>query len=90
MALPLRVRGVNISKYKIDEYVILLIYFPGIDNNEKEVLVYIRREIYLVDNLKTKIFINNNIILFKGIIINIIKKSVYINSYNVTIGINLR
>jgi hypothetical protein len=89
MILPLRVRGVNISKYKINEYIILLIYFPGINNNRKKVLIYIKREVYLVDSLRVKIFINNNIILLKGIIINIIKKSIYINSYNVTIGINL-
>ena len=60
------------------------------DNDRKEVLVYIKREIYLVDDLRVKIFINNNIISLKGIVINIIKKSVYINNYNVTIGINLR
>jgi len=52
--------------------------------------VYIRREVYLVDNLRAKILISNDIILPKGIIINISKRIAYIESYNVTIRVNSR
>ena len=53
-------------------------------------LIYLRRELYIVDNLRIKILIKNNIIKSKEIIINIINKKVRINSYSITINIIAR
>ena len=39
-------------------------------------LIYLRRELHIVDNLRIKIFIKNNIIKFKEIVINVINKKV--------------
>ena len=41
------------------------------------------REIYLINNLKARILINNNVINSKKIIIDITKSKIYINSYKI-------
>ena len=53
-------------------------------------LAYLRRELYIVDNLRVKILIRNNIIKFKEIVINVINKKARINNYNITINIIAR
>lgn len=53
-------------------------------------LAYIRRELYFVNNLWAKILIRNNIINFKGIILDIINKKIYIDSYKITIKLLAR
>ena len=53
-------------------------------------LIYLRRELHIVDNLRVKILIKNNIIKFKEIVINIVNKKVRINSYSITINITAR
>ena len=50
-------------------------------------LIYLRRKLYIVDNLRIKILIKNNIIKFKEIVINIVNKKVRINSYSIIIDI---
>ena len=44
----------------------------------------------MVNNLKTKILISNDIILPEGISIDIIKGAAYIESYKVLIKVNAR
>ena len=74
MASPLKVYRVGNSKYKTSEYIIVLIYLPGLSNNGKEkVLVYIRRELYLVDDLRAKMLISNDILGPKKFVIDIIE-----------------
>ena len=53
-------------------------------------LIYLRRKLYIVDNLRVKIFIKNNIIKSKEIVINIVNKKVRINNYSITINIIAR
>ena len=53
-------------------------------------LAYLRRELHIVDNLRVKILIKNNIIKFKEIVIDVINKKVRINNYSITINITAR
>ena len=53
-------------------------------------LIYLRRELHIIDNLHIKIFIKNNIIKSKEIVINIVNKKVRINNYSITINIIAR
>ena len=53
-------------------------------------LIYLRRKLYIVDNLYIKIFIKNIIIKSKEIVINIVNKKARINSYSITINITAR
>ena len=53
-------------------------------------LIYLRRKLYIVDNLYVKIFIKNNIIKFEEIVIDVVNKKVRINNCNITINIIAR
>ena len=53
-------------------------------------LIYLRKELYIINNLRVKIFIKNNIIEFKEIVINVINKKIRINNYSITINIIAR
>ena len=53
-------------------------------------LIYLRRELYIIDDLYAKILIKNNIIGLEGIIINIANKKARIKSYKITINITIR
>ena len=73
MSISLKVRGVGTSKYKTLEYVIISIYFLGVNNkNNSLFLVYFCKKLYLIDSLRAKILIGNNIISLEGIVINLI------------------
>ena len=60
------------------EYIIIFIYI--LDNNSR--IIFIRREISIVDNLSTKVFIKMNIIKLKTIILDINKDLIIIEFYN--------
>ena len=53
-------------------------------------LTYLYRKLYIVDNLRIKIFIKNNIIKSKEIVINVANKKVRINNYSIIINIIAR
>ena len=73
MSIPLKIRVIDTSKYKTLEYVIIPIYLQEVNNrNNSLILVYFRKELYLVDSLRVKILIENNIISHKGIIISLV------------------
>lgn len=57
------------------------IYISRISIKKKEILIYIYKKLYFIDDFKIKILINNNIIELKNIIINIVNKKTYINNY---------
>ena len=89
MATLLKVRGVGSSRYKTSEYVTIPIYLLGLVEG-KEVLAYFRREIYLIDDLRAKILLSNNILGPEGFVINVANSKAYISSYNITVSISAR
>ena len=76
MVSPLQVRGVSTTKYKTSDFISIAVYLPSVDSLGNKVLVYIKREFYLVDNLRAKILIGNNIIAPEKIVIDISNKLV--------------
>ena len=53
-------------------------------------IIYLRRELYIVNNLRVKMLIKNNIIKSKEIIINVVNKKARIDSYSTIINITTR
>ena len=53
-------------------------------------LIYLRRKLHIVDNLRVKIFIKNNIIGPEGIVIDVANKKARINNCSITIDITAR
>ena len=65
------------------KYITNPIYLPAIlRETNTRVLIYIQREIYIIDNLRAKIFIGNDILRLEKVIINITRQKAYISSYN--------
>ena len=84
-----KIRGLNTHKHKSHEYVICNIYLKNI-KNDKSITFVLRRKIYLVNNFKINMFINNNIINAKNLIINSVKKETFIFNINVIIFVKVK
>ena len=72
MIIFLKIRDLNIHRHKSAKYVICDIHLKK--KNDKSITSIFRREIYLINNFKTNMLINNNVIKFENVIINLIKK----------------
>ena len=57
------VREIGFNKHKTSKYVIILLYFP----DENVIVMLISREIHIVDDLKTNVLININIMILEKI-----------------------
>jgi len=66
-------------KYLINNYFVLDMYIKNNIHNKK-FIVYICREIYIVNNLKTKLLFYINIIILERIIVNLNIKQFTIDS----------
>ena len=63
MASPLKVRGLGTSKHKTFEYITTPLYLPAVQKDtSKTILACFRREIYIIDDLRAKILIGNNVL----------------------------
>ena len=80
----------SINRHFTFEYVIVFIYFVDKNTIDKEIKTCFRREIYIVDNLKANMLIENDIIDSEIFIINLNNKIVRINNCDVTISIEIR
>jgi len=85
MAKLLPIRGIGTRKVQSQEYVILTIYFPGIDKDSKQVLAKISQEAHLINDLAAKLLIGTNILVLEKIDIMISKKTSHIRSYGIDI-----
>ena len=71
MASSLRIRGVESIKHEIDEYVTISIYMPETDAEGNNVLASFNRELHLIDDLRAKMLIGNDILGPEEIFIDI-------------------
>lgn len=66
MANPLHVRGIGAATHLSKDYIHIPFYFPGTSNDGKPVLAEIRREVHLVEGLKAKMLVGNDILVPVG------------------------
>ena len=66
------------------KYFIVNLYFLIIDDSK---LAWLRKELYIVNNLKIKLLIKINILNLKRFIINLLRNKAYILIYNIDIPI---
>lgn len=62
MSKLLRVKDLNVTIYNINQYILISIYVSDIKNNNIKILYYIIKEIHLIENFKTYMFIENDIV----------------------------
>ena len=63
-------RGIGVTKYTTNEYCLIDLYILGIIKGRTSV-AYIRREVYIVNNLKAKMLIKVNILSSKRMSIDV-------------------
>ena len=68
----------------INKYFIVNLYFLIIDGSK---LAWLRKEFYIVNNLKIKLLVGIDILDFKGFIIDLSRNKAYILIYNIDIPI---
>ncbi len=90
MSTPLKVRGIGASKHKSWEFAALSLYFPEKNNAGQLVYASLTYEVHLVEDLRTNLLIENDIMSPEGFVIDVKGKKVFIGSCKVTIPINAR
>ena len=90
MSTPLKVRGIRASKHKSGEFASLSLYFQGKDNARQLVYASLTCEIYLVEDLRANLLIENDIMSPEGFVINVKRKKALIGSCGVTVPIDAR
>lgn len=59
---PILLRGIGFARYIFKNYIMFNSYLEATDKNSSSIVLYIQREIYIVNNLKTKFLIKINIL----------------------------
>lgn len=85
MTVLLKVTVINTSKHKINEFVIIPLYFFRIIKTNFLVYAYIWQKLHFADSFRINILIGNNLLSPKSISINITLKSAYIKISKITI-----
>ena len=83
------IRELDVDKHMTIEYAILFMYFFD-QKNDVTIRVKIIRKIHLIDNLKTNMLLNNDVIESKKIDVNISKKTIYIKSCKIIANLKIR
>ena len=84
------VRELNINRHFTFEYIIVFIYFVDKYTNDKKIKICFRRETHIIDDLKTNMLIENDIIDLKNFIINLNNKIIRINNCDVIVSIEIQ
>ena len=91
MTTSLKIRDLDTTKYQSFEYAIVDIYLSSTrSTNDEKINALIRREIYLIDNLKANMLIENDIIDLEKIVIDMHKRETLITSCEITIFLEIK
>ena len=90
MITSLIIRDLSTRQHKIDEYVMIFIFMIEINVVDENVRATFRREIHVVDDLKTNILIDNDIMSSKDISIDSDKYTAHIESCKITILVEIK
>jgi len=82
MILLLTIRNIENKKYRTNEYVNLNVYFFNkFKNINTPAIVYIIREVYIIEGFKINILTGVNLFTVKDFVLNLVKKIIIIGSY---------
>ena len=85
MIFFITVRDLKANKHSIDKYVVCSVYFSNIEKNDNNILLEIIKKTHLIDNLKTNLLIENDVLNCELIDIFTFTNSTLIETCNVTI-----
>ena len=89
MITSLKIRELNTQQHESFEYVICDIHIKN-TKNDKSITFVFRHEMHLIDNFKINMFIDNDVIDAKKIIINSIKREAFITNIDVIVSIKVK
>lgn len=87
MSTLLKIRGIKSSRHKLDEFVSMFFYFPGIELTNRLAYAHIYGELYIVKRLKANLLMSNDILAIERVIINLANKFARISICQVTISV---
>lgn len=87
IAFPISVRGLSTSCHQTDEYVLIPFYCPSVNKNGQKALACIRRELHIINNLRAKMLIGNDIISTEYIVIDVASHKATIRSCKIEVPI---
>lgn len=90
MTISISIRDLRTTKHVSNEYVIVSLFFSSKNKENNVVMTKITREIYLVDDFKINILIDNDLLDSKRITIDVTKKFAYIESCDVIVDIEIK
>ena len=80
----IKVYEINVRKHNNFKWFKLNFYIDNKFVNDIRIIVYFKYKIYIVDDLRVKLLINNNILKFKLILIYLKRRELIINSCEIT------
>lgn len=89
MTTSLKVRIIKTSKYNLNKFVFISLYFLGTNIKNRSVYAYIYQKLYLVKNFKSNLLVSKSILTIKRVVIGFANKIAMILSYQVIISITI-
>ena len=89
MTTFISIRELDVDKHMTIEYAILFMYFFD-QKNDVTIKTKIIKKIHLIDNFKTNMLLNNDVIESEKIDVNIFKKTIYIESCEIIASLKIR
>ena len=83
--ISMKVRETNVCEYNNFEWFKLNFYINDKFVDDIKIIIYFKREMYIVNDFRVKLFINNNIFEFKSISIYLRRRELIINNYKIII-----
>ena len=90
MQTSLKVKDIKSFTHEFVEYVCISVYFSGLTKNDFSALTFIARKIHLINDLKIKMLIENDLLNSKNFIIDIEKKSTTIENCEINISLKIQ
>ncbi len=89
MATRITVRCLGANQYATDQYAIADIYISAKDGQGQEVIVHIRREIHLVEELKANMLVGTDIMTPEQFVLDLNKKTAFIGSCSYSFDLDI-
>lgn len=87
MTIKITIRGIDTNKHRTKKYVISSIYFREKNDQRREMRICIGKKIHLIEDLKTKILIETNVLISKKFVLNFEKSIAVMKNCSVIIFI---
>ena len=75
------IRNIKNIIYKIDKYVIIIVYIKKKTLNELLIMIKMIMKIHIIDNFKINIFIKNDVFILQKIKFDFVNDKIIINLY---------